>query len=289
MDLGDVLVDLYLRAPAEFVATRTQRATTARAEDDVDGAKQISRLPKPSAAAWLMNLLAARKTVEIDELVALGAQMREAEKDLDAADLRRLGKQRLTLIRSIARLGHDLAVEAGHRMSPAALTDLEQTLQAGMADAAAADAIRSGRLVRALTSNGIDPVDLDGAVAMPSVLVKRSTRPALRPVEDAASVRRLADATERAERARSAASAAQKARSDLGERRTAVSERRRVLRADREELTARLADIDREIAGVDREDDAIRRAAASADKDAEVAARAVERAEQRLSDLKKSP
>lgn len=286
MDLGDVIVDLYLQAPADFVAVRTDRARVARELGDADQARLIARLTKPSAAAWLVNLLSARKSAEIDQLVELGRDMREAEKDLAAGDLRRLGRQRMLLIRSIAGLGKDLAADAGHRISSAALAEVEQTLQAAMSDEAAADAVRSGRLVRSLSSNGIEPVDVDGAVAAPSVPVPRSERPALRPVESAAAERRLAEAEERAATARKRAEAAEEARREIRARRTALAERRLALDADRTELSDRLAALDREIASADRDDDAFARAATSADHDADVAGRAAERAEERLKSLR---
>lgn len=287
MDLGDVLVDLYLQAPADFVPVRTERMRAAREQGNADQARQIGRLPKPSASAWLINLLSARRSAEIDQIVELGSAMREAEKDLAAADLRLLGKQRLLLIRSIARLGRDLAAEAGHRISAAALAEVEQTLQAAMSDQAAADAVRSGRLVRALSSNGIDPVDLDGAVAAPSVVVPRTERPVLRPVEDAAAGRRLAEAEEREEQARATAAAAEDLRRDLRVRRTALAERRLELTTERAGLADRLADLDRELAAADRDDDALARSAASADHDADVAGRAAERARERLATLRR--
>ena len=287
MDLGDVLVDLYLQAPADFVPVRTERMRAAREQGNADQARQIGRLPKPSASAWLINLLSARRSAEIDQIVELGSAMREAEKDLAAADLRLLGKQRLLLIRSIARLGRDLAAEAGHRISAAALAEVEQTLQAAMSDQAAADAVRSGRLVRALSSNGIDPVDLDGAVAAPSVVVPRTERPVLRPVEDAAAGRRLAEAEEREEQARATAAAAEDLRRDLRVRRTALAERRLELTTERAGLADRLAVLDRELAAADRDDDALARSAASADHDADVAGRAAERARERLATLRR--
>lgn len=285
MDLDDVLVDLYLRAPAEFTAVRASRVAAAKDDGDPDLARKIGRLPKPSASAWLVNLLASRKSAEIDQLIALGAEMREAESELDAGDLRRLGKQRLLLIRSIAAIGKDLAARAGHRMSAAALIEVEQTLHAAMADDRAADAIRSGRLLRGLTSSGIDPVDLDGAVALPSVIVERAPRPSLHAVDDEESGRRLAEAEAKARDARSSATAAEDARSELRGRRTALGERRLALGVERERLEAELARVEQDLTSLDRDDAALGRAAASADRTADVAVRAAERAEKRLADL----
>ncbi len=45
--------------------------------------------------------------------------------------------------------------------------EVAATLEAGLSDPASADAVRSGRLVRALSYAGFGGVDLDGAVAAP--------------------------------------------------------------------------------------------------------------------------
>ncbi len=287
MDLNDVLVDLYLRVPREFTAIRAARTVAARDEGEADLARRIARLPKPSAAAWLVNLLSARKNAEIEQLIALGAEMRAAEADLDAADLRRLGKQRLQLIRTIANLGKDLANSAGHRMSAAALIEVEQTLHAAMADDRAADAVRSGRLVRALTASGIEPVDLDGAVAFEALGVPSRSRPALRAVdEDRTSDHRIAGAERKAEEAQASARAAEDARGQLRARRTALSERRLTLDAERSDLAGRIHALDQELAALGRDDDALDRAMSSADRQVEVAVRAAERAEGRLQQVR---
>lgn len=289
MELSDVLVDLYLRSPAEFVPVRADRVRQARENGDADLARQISRLPKPSAGAWLVNLLAARKPADVGDIIELGAELRAAEENLAAEDLRRLGRQRLQLIRAVARRGQDLAAEAGHRMSAAAMSEVEQTLHAAMSDPSAAEAVQSGRLVRALRSNGIDPVDVDRAIAAPTVAVPRPNHPTLAPViDDPAAGRRQAEAEERARKAAEKAAAAEEARTRIRAERTLLSERRLALETERGELAARLAGIDRDLAAAERDDVALRRAAASADRDAEVASRAAERASGRARALRES-
>jgi hypothetical protein len=288
MELTDVLSDLYLRAPSEFVAVRTARVRTARDDGDAELARRIGRLSKPSAAAWLTNLLAARRTSDVDDIVELGALIRDAEKNLDAGELRQLGKQRMQLLRALAKEGRKLATEAGQNVSAAAMLEVEQTLHAAMSDPAAADAVRSGRLVRALSSNGIDPVDIDGAVAEPSVPTARSSRPALRVVERKPSARQVAEAEQKAEEARTRAAEADAERAAVREKQTALSERRVQLARERQEAAGRLARLDDELASVEREDDTLRRAATSADHRADVAARAAERAEERLRSIRRS-
>jgi DNA repair exonuclease SbcCD ATPase subunit len=286
MELTDVLSDLYLQAPSEFVTVRAARVRTARDEGDAQLAKRIGRLSKPSAAAWLVNLLAARRTPAVDDIVELGALIRDAEKNMDAGELRQLGKQRLQLIRALAKQGRTLAAEAGQKVSEAAMLEVEQTLHAAMSDPAAADAVRSGRLLRALSSNGIEPVDIDGAIAEPSVATVQASRPVLRVVENPPSGRRLAEAEKKVEEATARAAEAEAERAAIREKRTALASRRAELSGERQEAAARLAKLEEELSAVEREDDTLRRAATSADHRAEVAERAAERAAERLRSLR---
>lgn len=287
LELTDVLADLYLQTPGEFVAVRAARARTVKDDGDAELARQIARLPKPSVGAWLANLLAARRTNEIDNLVDLGALIRDAEKNLDAAEMRQLGKQRLQLIRALAQQGKQLASDAGQKVSPAAMLDLEQTLHAAMADPAAADAVRSGRLLRALTSNGIDPVSVDDAVALPEVAVARAARPRLAVVENRPSARAVADAEKKADEALARAAEADAERAAIREKRTALAEHRAELNRQRQELADRVSELDRGLASAERDENALSRAAASADHRADVASRAAERATERLRALRK--
>ncbi|HEV7848248.1 MAG TPA: hypothetical protein VGO88_02840 [Mycetocola sp.] len=287
MQLTDVLSDLYLRAPSEFVAVRTARVRTARDDGDPELAKRIGRLPKPSAGAWLTNLLAARHATEVDDIIELGALIRDAEKNMDAGELRQLGKQRLQLIRALAQQGKALAAEADQKVSAAAMLDVEQTLHAAMSDPAAAEAVRSRRLVRALSSSGIEPVDVDGAIAEPTVDIVQAPRPALRVVKDRPSARRIEEAEKKAEEAKDRAAGADAERSAIREQRTALAEHRARLARERQEASDRLAALDGQLASAGREDDSLRRAAASADHRAGVAARAADRAAERLESLRK--
>ncbi|WP_411720924.1 hypothetical protein [Mycetocola sp.] len=287
MELTDVLADLYLRSPSEFVAIRTARVRTARDDGDAELAKRIGRLPKPSAAAWLINLLAARRSTEVDDIIELGTLIRDAEKNMDAGDLRQLGKQRLQLIRALAQQGRALAAEADQKVSAAAMLDVEQTLHAAMTDPAAADAVRSGRLLRALSSSGIEAVDIDGAVAEPSVDIVRAPRPTLQVVENRPSARRIEDAEKKAEEAKARAAEADAERAAIREQRTTLAEQRALLARERQEAADRLSKLDEQLAIAEREDDVLSRAAASADHRADVAARSVDRAVERLRSLRK--
>lgn len=57
MDIDDVADELYAVLPAEFTATRDDRARAARRAGDRELARRISTLRKPTLGAWAANLL----------------------------------------------------------------------------------------------------------------------------------------------------------------------------------------------------------------------------------------
>ena len=167
MDLAQVAHELYGLPPAEFVATRTARAKQA---DDKAVAAAIRALPKPSVAAYVVNQLVRQRHDEVEQLIELGDALRQAQVGLDGAELRKLDQQRRQLTRAVAAEGRRLAADGGTSVSEAAATQVDQTLHAAMADPDAADAVRSGRLSRALAASGFGPVDVSDAVVAPEAL-----------------------------------------------------------------------------------------------------------------------
>lgn len=164
---GETLIDeaaaLYALRPDEFTAARNARAKELRG-DDRSLADAVAALPRPAPAAWLVNQLVRHRGEELDELLELGAELRAAQAELDAPAMARLAKQRRSLVAALAREAGALADELGSPVRQPVLDEVAQTLNAGMADASAADAVRSGRLVQRLEAVGLE-VELDGAVA----------------------------------------------------------------------------------------------------------------------------
>jgi hypothetical protein len=68
VDFDAVADELYAVAPEEFIAARRTREEEARADGDRVLATSISRLPKPSLAAWATNLLVREHREEIESL-----------------------------------------------------------------------------------------------------------------------------------------------------------------------------------------------------------------------------
>ena len=102
-DLAEVADELYAMPPEDFVEARDARAKQARAEGDRELATEVRELPKPTAAAWLLNQLARLRPDEVDQLVGLGDELREAQQSLDGDQMRALNQQRQQVVRAFAR------------------------------------------------------------------------------------------------------------------------------------------------------------------------------------------
>ncbi len=164
MELLHVADELYALAPQQFTAARDAAAREAREGGDKDLSAAISKLRRPSAGAALVNLLARHRAADLDELLDLGESLRAAQDALAGDELRTLSRQRHQAVHALADQARDLA---GQPVTATVSREVETTLDAALGDPDAADAVRTGRLVRGLTSAGFDAIDLAGAVAAP--------------------------------------------------------------------------------------------------------------------------
>ncbi|WP_322410957.1 transposase [Microbacterium invictum] len=158
-DLDAIAAELYALRPDEFTAARNARAQgVPRALGT-----RIRALRKPAASAWAVDLLAREGLIA--DLLELAVALREAQDDLDARELQRLGRERRALVQALARRAASLAADRGVTISAAARDDVAATLTAALLDPLAGAAVATGRLIRPLEATGVDPVDLSAAVA----------------------------------------------------------------------------------------------------------------------------
>jgi hypothetical protein len=186
---------LYALPFDEFVAARTAAAKDASASNK-PLAQAIRTLPKPSVAAWTVNMLAHHSPDAVQQLRALGLTMQEAQASLDASALRELAKERRKLLGTAVGEARLAAEKQGRKISGAVATEVEETLRAATADLAAAAAVESGLLLRGLSADGVDQVDVSDAVAVPSALGKLP--PPSRPPQRPSGAQRPAGGTQRA-------------------------------------------------------------------------------------------
>ncbi|HEX2072904.1 MAG TPA: hypothetical protein VHF92_03895, partial [Geodermatophilus sp.] len=192
MDLDDVADELYEVPPEEFTAFRKARQEEARAGGDRALAKEIGALPKPSAAAWVCNLLVRVHRDEIEGLVELGGLLRQAQERLARDELRALNSQRSQLLTALTRQASALARERGRPVSSAVAAQVEDTLRAALSDPDAGEVLLSGRLTAPMSYSG-----LGTAGSRPDLRLVHPPRPARAAAVPDRAARRTATAPER--------------------------------------------------------------------------------------------
>ena len=171
--------ELYATRPAEFIAARDVRAKEARSGGDEDLYAQIKALRRPSAAAWLVNLL-ARSDEGLAEFRDLSRRLRDAQTNLDAPTMKELGQERTRVVAEMVERAVFLANDADptFRDTGTVRDQVTSTLTAAVADPTAEAAVTSGRLVTPLSYAGFGEVDLSDAVATPLHVVREQKKPA---------------------------------------------------------------------------------------------------------------
>ncbi|TLM81207.1 hypothetical protein FDW83_17070 [Pseudarthrobacter sp. NamE2] len=175
--LADIANGLYAVPLEDFVTARTAAAKEAAGQDKELGTA-VKALPKPSVAAWAVNMLALHQPDVLAGLADLGARMRDAQASLDAPALRELGRERRAMLSAAVDTVRTVVQEKGRAISDTIANDVEETLRALTADEGAAAAVRSGRLLKTLSADGVSAADLEGAVAVPAAPPARTPAPA---------------------------------------------------------------------------------------------------------------
>ena len=150
--LADVAAQLYALPPDEFVPARDEAAATAKKAGDRRLAADIAKLRKPTVGAWLVNLLAHERPDLVADLLALGDQLRSAQRNLRGEELRELSQRRRETVSALAREAGTLGRR--HSRGNLPLGDVEATLTAALAEPEVADQVRSGRLTKTVSYAG---------------------------------------------------------------------------------------------------------------------------------------
>ncbi len=257
LDLDKAVGELYGLHPDEFLGARRTLAAQAKADKETGLAKAIDSIRKPTAAAWAINQLVRARPAAIERLVELAAELHEAQEKMDGGALKTLSRERTKLVDELVRSTSEVAEEAGGALSVPVANQVRETFVAALATTAAAEAVGSGQLTRALSYAGFGDVDLSEATAAPAP----ARRPALRVIPgegkgsgrsgrgrtaepepepepeepakpDPALLKRLAEAEKRSRETMSAAATAGEALSDATEALEALDARIAELDAD---------------------------------------------------------
>lgn len=242
MTLTEIARELYGLLPTEFVKARDAKAKELRSSDR-QLSDDVKALRKPSVAAWAVNLLTRSQPELLDQVLALGVSLRQAQAGLQGQELRALNRQRRQLVAAVVTQVRELASSAGVTLSEAMAMQVEDTLSAAMVDESAAAAVHTGMLTDALASTGV------GSLAVGSVVGVLPGRlhvvPA--PVDDTAERDRALALLEKA----SSLLADAEARLDKAARRKAKREAKTLqLQAELDELRRRAAELEHALDGL---------------------------------------
>jgi len=260
VDFEEAADALYAAPAADFIATRNELAKQLKADGDQLGSTRLKAMRKPTVAAWVANLVARSLPDDLDDLLALGDEFREATADLDGDRLRDLTPKRHQLLDKVSKEAVRLAVDEGQKVSADVGQKLRETLDAALIDPAAGDALREGRLSSALRHVGFGVVDENGEPSNVTPLTderrqaardRRKTQQAEADKESASArskreaAEREAEEREAAERAKAkrafedAVTAAQEAEAKVEDLDNQLDDAREAL-ADAQELVKRL-------------------------------------------------
>jgi hypothetical protein len=270
--LGD---DLYGLPLDEFVAQRSALAKALKTEGRRADADAVTKLRKPTVAAWAVNQLVRTQRRAVDELLEAGGELREAQEALlggsgDARALRAAAERERAAVDELVGLARGLLTSQGHELSATVIERVADTLHAAALDDDARELVRDGRLERELRHVGLG-LGLGGAAMAPPAEKAKAKAPAAKAPASKPAARAKAPA-------RKGASPAEKRAADADARR-AERERLAQERAEREQ-TERERERARKAARV-AESEARRRADRTA-RSAQVAEERRDRAEQAL-------
>ena len=250
---------LYALTLAEFTPARDAKAKELKG---TDLGREVKALKKPSLAAWVVNLLVRQETDQVEQVLQVGAALRQAQASMSGDELRQLTRQRRQLTAAVTTQARRLARENGQKVTDSVADQVEATLTAAMVDEECGRAVRSGLLVSALSATGVDEVELDRAVALPEALGFEATvreaavpsKPDLHVVPDPdRDERALAEAREELEETEQELVEATEAYDTAAKELTDLEARSMQVQAEIDELKRRIAELDETADEVDDE------------------------------------
>lgn len=276
--LEEIAAALCAGPPEEFVSARAARA---KQVGDSALAAQVRALRKPSIAAWVVNVFAQERSAQLDQALQLAAELREAQDDLDAPALAKLGRERRQLTRRLAEMAGDLAGSRGGRITPATLDAVEQTISAAFFDPDAAAAVASGRLIRALEPTGSADDVRDSVAGEVTPLTPSPARPA----DELQARRARREAERRIASAEKSLTAAERELAKKDKALDALDARAAELSDEQADLEARLAKVRKELDQIDDDRPDAEGQRAKAAEQADAAADEVDEARRALEEL----
>jgi hypothetical protein len=178
--LKDTIDRLYGLPLDEFTRARDAAAKERRAEKDRAGADTLKRLRKPNLVAWSLNRARRVEAGTVDELIAAGERLQEAQRQLVSGGerglLRDASAEERRLVGRVADLASAELAAAGHAADAGLRSKLFATLHAAAANAEVRALLAEGRLVRDHELSDLGLGDGDVLLAAPPATTPRRQR-----------------------------------------------------------------------------------------------------------------
>ena len=149
-DLQTAVEQLNTVPLEDFVAERKRLAKALRDEGDRVSAAELAKLPKPSAPAWSLNLVAREQPQLVSEWIAATEALRDESSRADRASGDSLRAAMTAHRDATRRLLAGVRAEArpnGRALTEPLLDRVRELLQAATADPARAEQLRAARVV----------------------------------------------------------------------------------------------------------------------------------------------
>jgi hypothetical protein len=152
--------DLYGLPLEQFTQRRNALAAELRRNGRRDQAAAVSKLRKPSVAAWAVNQLVRTQRGDLNTLFRAGDALAQAQADLlkkrgDAGALREAVESERRAVEVLTDRARGLLNTDGHELTQARLEQVSETLHAAALDEDARTQVRDGCLDRELRHVGL--------------------------------------------------------------------------------------------------------------------------------------
>jgi hypothetical protein len=171
--------DLYGLPLERFTSERNALAKELRKDGRRDEAERVSKLRKPSQAAWAVNQLVRTQGREVKTLFKAGDALQKAQGDLLSGKgnpnaLRKAVDAERTAGERLLERARGLLSSEGNDLTPARLEQVSETLHAAALDQEARDRVKDGCLERELRHVGLGGL---GAAGLEASKPKRAATP----------------------------------------------------------------------------------------------------------------
>ncbi len=168
--MNDAEAGLYVLDPDTFTNARDALARQRKADGDLVGAAAVTRLRRPTVAAWLLNLTALQRPALVSEVVDLAARLRSTQSDAVAGrgggGLRALTVERRDVVRRTVQVATEIGQNRGRTVSTSHIDEMTRTVEAALADEELAGRWSAGQLAAAAQAAGFAFADVDAAVVV---------------------------------------------------------------------------------------------------------------------------